>query len=156
MTEEFKTKERVSELVPHKGKMLLLDRVQNYSIESVSITTEIDISRDTFFYEEDLGGVPAWVAFEYMAQSISALSGIYGRSKGDKPKVGFIMSVSGFKTDVAAFKEGDKVVVTVHETIRMDSAVTFDGIASIDGKTVVTATLNTVEVDNAKEALGIN
>ena len=156
MTEEFKTKERVSELVPHKGKMLLLDRVQNYSIESVSITTEIDISRDTFFYEEDLGGVPAWVAFEYMAQSISALSGIYGRSKGDKPKVGFIMSVSGFKTDVASFKEGETVVVSVHETIRMDSAVTFDGTASVGGKTVVTATLNTVEVDNPKESLGIN
>lgn len=156
MTEEFKTKERVSELVPHKGKMLLLDRVQSYSIETVTITTEIDISRDSFFYEEELGGVPAWVAFEYMAQSISALSGIYGRSKGEKPKVGFIMSVSGFKTDVGVFKEGDKVVVTVHETIRMDSAITFDGIASVDGKTVVTATLNTVEVDNAKEALGIN
>lgn len=156
MTEEYKTRESVSELVPHKGKMLLLDRVQSYSVETVTITTEIDISRDSFFYEEELGGVPAWVAFEYMAQSISALSGIYGRSKGEKPKVGFIMSVSGFKSDIAAFKEGDKVVVTVHETIRMDSAVTFDGIASIDGKTVVTATLNTVEVDNAKETLGIN
>ena len=90
MNEEFKTKEATSELVPHKGKMLLLDRVQNYSLEDVNITTEIDISRNSLFYEDDLDGIPAWVAFEYMAQSISALSGIYGRTKGDKPKVGFI------------------------------------------------------------------
>lgn len=108
MTEEYKTRESVSELVPHKGKMLLLDRVQSYSIETVTITTEIDISRDSFFYEEELGGVPAWVAFEYMAQSISALSGIYGRSKGEKPKVGFIMSVSGLSPTSRPLKKATK------------------------------------------------
>ena len=46
MNEEFKTKEIVSELVPHKGKMFLLNRVQSYSLETISITTEIDITRD--------------------------------------------------------------------------------------------------------------
>jgi predicted hotdog family 3-hydroxylacyl-ACP dehydratase len=156
MNEEFKTKETTSELVPHKGKMLLLDRVQNYSLEDVNITTEIDISRNSLFYEDDLGGIPAWVAFEYMAQSISALSGIYGRTKGDKPKVGFIMSVSGFKADIPVFKDGETVVVTVHETVRMDKAVTFDGVAKVGDKIAVTATLNTVEVDDPKATLGMN
>jgi predicted hotdog family 3-hydroxylacyl-ACP dehydratase len=156
MNEEFKTKEATSELVPHKGKMLLLDRVQNYSLEDVNITTEIDISHNSLFYEDDLGGIPAWVAFEYMAQSISALSGIYGRTKGDKPKVGFIMSVSGFKADIPVFKDGETVVVTVHETVRMDKAVTFDGVAKVGDKIAVTATLNTVEVDDPKATLGMN
>ena len=156
MNEEFKTKEATSELVPHKGKMLLLDRVQNYSLEDVNITTEIDISRNSLFYEDDLGGIPAWVAFEYMAQSISALSGIYGRTKGDKPKVGFIMSVSGFKADIPVFKDDETVVVTVHETVRMDKAVTFDGVAKVGDKIAVTATLNTVEVDDPKATLGMN
>ncbi|SMG12000.1 thioester dehydrase [Fibrobacter sp. UWB13] len=156
MNEEFKTKEATSELVPHKGKMLLLDRVQNYSLEDVNITTEIDISRNSLFYEDDLGGIPAWVAFEYMAQSISALSGIYGRTKGDKPKVGFIMSVSGFKADIPVFKDGETVVVTVHETVRMDKAVTFDGVAKVGDKIAVIATLNTVEVDDPKATLGMN
>ena len=156
MNEEFKTKEATSELVPHKGKMLLLDRVQNYSLEDVNITTEIDISRNSLFYEDDLGGIPAWVAFEYMAQSISALSGIYGRTKGDKPKVGFIMSVSGFKADIPVFKDGETVVVTVRETVRMDKAVTFDGVAKVGDKIAVTATLNTVEVDDPKATLGMN
>lgn len=156
MIEEFKTKELVSELVPHKGKMFLLDRVQSYSIENVCITTEIDVTRNNLFYEDDLGGIPAWVAFEYMAQSISALSGIYGRTKGEKPKVGFIMSVSSFKADIPVFKEGETVIVSVHETVRMDKAVTFDGVAKIGDKIAVTATLNTVEVDNPKAALGMN
>lgn len=156
MNEEFKTKEIVSELVPHKGKMFLLNRVQCYSLETISITTEIDITREDLFYEEDLGGVPAWVAFEYMAQSISALSGIYGRSRGEKPKVGFIMSVNSFKANVPVFKVGETVVVTVRQTIRMDMAVTFDGTAKVGETLAVTATLNTVEVEDPKMALGLN
>ncbi len=156
MNEEFKTKEIVSELVPHKGKMFLLNRVQCYSLETISITTEIDITREDLFYEEDLGGVPAWVAFEYMAQSISALSGIYGRSRGEKPKVGFIMSVNSFKANLPVFKVGETVVVTVRQTIRMDMAVTFDGTAKVGETLAVTATLNTVEVENPKMALGLN
>ena len=156
MTEEFKTKELTCELVPHKGKMFLLNRVQSYSLESVCITTEIDITRDDLFYEEELGGVPAWVAFEYMAQSISALSGIYGRSGGEKPKVGFIMSVNSFKANIPVFKVGETVVVTVRQTIRMDMAVTFDGTAKVGETLAVTATLNTVEVADPKATLGLN
>ena len=45
MTEVFDTKDLVSELVPHKGKMLLLDRVRDYDLKENSITTEIDIAR---------------------------------------------------------------------------------------------------------------
>jgi predicted hotdog family 3-hydroxylacyl-ACP dehydratase len=136
--------------------MFLLNRVQSYSLEAISITTEIDITRDDLFYEDDLGGVPAWVAFEYMAQSISALSGIYGRSRGEKPKVGFIMSVNSFKANVPVFKVGETVVVTVRQTIRMDMAVTFDGTAKVGENLAVAATLNTVEVEDPKTALGLN
>ena len=153
MTEVFDTKELVSELVPHKGKMFLLDRVRDYDLQENSITTEIDISRDNLFYEEELGGVPVWVAFEYMAQSVSALSGLHGRAKGEKPKAGFIMSVTGFKADVSVFKSGESVVVNVLENIRMDKAVTFDGSATVNGTLAVTAKLNTVEVDDPKSSL---
>ena len=155
-TPEFPTRELVSELVPHKDKMLLLDRVNYHDLNEIVIETEVDIHKDCMFFKEDLQGVPSYVAFEYMAQSISALSGIYGRTKGDKPKVGFIMSVSGFKADIPVFKDGETVVVTVHETVRMDKAVTFDGVAKIGDKIAVTATLNTVEVDDPKAALGMN
>ena len=91
---EFKTRDEISALVPHKGKMLLLDRIKKFDLQEIFIDTEVDISEDCMFFNEELGGVPSYVAFEYMAQSISALSGIYGRSCGNSPKEGFIMSVS--------------------------------------------------------------
>jgi predicted hotdog family 3-hydroxylacyl-ACP dehydratase len=155
MKEVFDSKDLVSELVPHKGKMFLLDRIRDYDLQEISVTTEIDITRDNLFYEEELGGVPVWVAFEYMAQSVSALSGIYGRSKGEKPKTGFILSVNGFKADVPVFKQGETVVVNVQEKIRVDQAVTFDGVAMVGNKVVVTAKINTVEVDDSKNPLNL-
>ena len=153
MKEVFDSKDLVGELVPHKGKMLLLDRVRDYDLKENSITTEIDITRNNMFYEEELGGVPAWVAFEYMAQSVSALSGICGRTRGEKPKTGFIMSVNGFKADIPVFIQGETVVIIVQEKIRMDQAVTYDGVAIIGDNVAVTAKLNTVEVDKPKSSL---
>lgn len=151
----FKTKEAVEALVPHEGKMFLLSRVDSYSLESIEITTEIDITDKDLFFDEDLGGVPSWVAFEYMAQSISALSGIFGRTLNEDPKVGFIMSVTNFKTNRAVFKVGEVVRVKVRQTMRMDMAVTFDGSASVGDQELVTATLNTVEVPDPKKSLGL-
>ena len=148
MTEVFDTKESVCELVPHKGKMFLLDRVRDYDLKKHTITTEIDITHNNMFYEEDLGGVPVWVAFEFMAQSVSALSGIFERARGEKIKVGFIMSVSSFKAEVPVFKVGETVVVNVNELIRIDNMVTFEGCAMVNGTLAVTAKLNTIEVDN--------
>ena len=152
MIEVFDTKESVSELVPHKGKMFLLNRICDYDLEINLITTEIDITRDNLFYEEELGGVPAWVAFEYMAQSVSALSGLQGRTKGEKPKVGFIMSVSGFNAYVPVFKQGETVVINVLEKTRNDNAVTFEGSATVNGSLAVMAKLNTVEVEDSKNS----
>ena len=152
MTDVFDTKESVSELVPHKGKMFLLNRICDYDLEINLITTEIDITRDNLFYEDELGGVPAWVAFEYMAQSVSALSGLQGRTKSEKPKVGFVMSVSSFNAYVPVFKQGETVVINVLEKTRNDNAVTFEGSATVNGTLAVTAKLNTVEVEDSKNS----
>ena len=152
MTDVFDTKESVSELVPHRGKMFLLNRICDYDLEINSITIEIDITCDNLFYEKELGGVPAWVAFEYMAQSVSALSGLQGRTKSEKPKVGFIMSVSGFNAYVPVFKQGETVVINVLEKTRNDNAVTFEGSATVNGTLAVTAKLNTVEVEDSKNS----
>lgn len=152
---EILYKDEVEKLVPHAGKMFLLDRVRNYDLETITITTEVDIDENTMFYDEELGGVPSWIAFEYMAQSISALSGIYGHQKNESPKVGFIMSVSNFKADAPVFRKGDVVTIEVHQTMRMDMAVTFDGKVFVGNQQVVTSTLNTVEVPDPKAALGL-
>ena len=91
---EFKTRDEIATLVPHKGKMLLLDRIQGFDLQEITITTQVDISADCMFYSEELGGVPSYVAFEYMAQSISALSGKIGALKGVSVKTAYSSVIS--------------------------------------------------------------
>ena len=101
---DLSKKSDLEKLVPHKGKMFLLDRVKKYVLETITIETQVDIDESNLFYDENLGGVPVWISFEYMAQSISAMSGIFGHAHNEAPKVGFIMSVSSFNSHVPVFK----------------------------------------------------
>lgn len=152
---EYQTKESIMTVVPHSGKMSLLDRVVEYDFQNLNVTTEVDITPESMFFEKDINGIPVWVGFEYMAQSISALSGIYGKTKNENPKVGFIMSVNSFKGEIPFFPAGSVARMHVQQTMRMDKVVTFDGKIFQGDKLVATATLNTIEVDDPKSALGL-
>lgn len=153
--EEYKTKEAIMQLVPHSGKMSLLDRIVEYSFQDLTIVTEVDATPTSMFYDTNIEGIPVWIGFEYMAQSISALSGLYGKTKNEEPKLGFIMSVNSYKAEIPFFPKNSVVQMHVHQTMRMDKAVTFDGFITLGGETVATATLNTVEVDDPKKMLGL-
>lgn len=156
---DLNKKSDLEQLVPHKGKMFLLDRVKNCDLDTITIQTQVDINESCMFYDENLGGVPVWISFEYMAQSISLMSGIFGRSHNEPPKVGFIMSVSSFNSHVPVFKKGDVITLKVHQTIRMDAAVTFEGQAYIgdceNGILAADGVLNTVEVPDPQKSLGL-
>ena len=151
--EEYKTKESIMQIVPHSGKMSLLDRVIDYDFEKLEIHTEVDIVPGSMFFDKDLGGIPIWIGFEYMAQSISALSGLYGKTKGQEPKIGFIMSVNNFTANKPLFPENSIAKIFVKQTMRMDNVVTFDGNISLDGNIVATAVINTIEMDDPKAVL---
>jgi predicted hotdog family 3-hydroxylacyl-ACP dehydratase len=147
-------KEELQTLIPHNGKMLLLSRVLEYDIKH-SISAEYDITENCIFYDPAAGGVPSWVAFEFMAQSISALSGIRSREKGEKPKIGFILSVPVMRMEIPLFKTGSSVEVRMNETDCTDMNSTdmifcFDGEAFLEGKKVMEGKLMVVEVSDEK------
>ena len=93
--------------LPHKGKMFLLSRVTQHDVNNHTITSEYDITENCIFYEPEFDGVPSWVGFEFMAQCISALTGITNTIKGRKPLPGFILSVMEFKADVEQLKSAN-------------------------------------------------
>lgn len=152
---EFDTREKLSRLVPHRGKMLLLDRIVSADLEQVQIATEVDISDRCMFFAESFGGVPVWIAFEYMAQSVSALTGLFGLQTGTLPRMGFILSVTNFCADESVFLQGTTVRVEVRQTLRVDMTVTFEGKVLVGGKVIARATINACEVDDPKKVLGV-
>lgn len=147
-------KNELINLLPHKGRMFLLDRAVDVDFDEYSITTQVDVTEQSMFYDETLGGIPSYVTFEYMAQSISALSGIDNRRRGLPPKVGVILSVSDFKTAVPVLKAGTTVTVLDVQQDIVDKVFSFSCTAYIGDTLVSSGKLTVMEVDDLKE-LGI-
>ena len=92
------------ELLPHQGKVLLLDRVLEHDPEST--TTRVSIERQTWLKRED-GSVASWVALEYMAQCIAAHEGIRAYLSGSPPVPGSLAAVVGVRLYRSYFRAGE-------------------------------------------------
>ena len=140
--------EELLSVLPHRGRMLLLSRINGYSPEERSLEAEYHITENCLFFDPAAAGVPAWVGFELMAQAVSALSGITGRERGEKPKIGFILSISAVRIGLPFFKAGSTVKIKVKETDQMDLIYAFSGEIFLEDKKVVTGKLMVMDVDN--------
>jgi predicted hotdog family 3-hydroxylacyl-ACP dehydratase len=140
-------KEELQTIIPHRGKMFLLSRVNGYDLEKRNLNAEYHITEDCIFYDPNIGGVPSWVGFEFMAQAISALSGIRDREMGIKPRMGFILSIPSMQMEVPVFPLGSRVELHVQEKDNVDLIYTFDGAALLDGRKAMEGTLMVMEVN---------
>ena len=72
----------LEELLPHRPPMLLIDAVEEFDPEAKSLTARVTVAPGQIFFvagPDGAGGVPNWVAIEYMAQTCAALAGCWDR-----------------------------------------------------------------------------
>jgi predicted hotdog family 3-hydroxylacyl-ACP dehydratase len=135
-------------IIPHRGRMLLLSRVKEYNLKEKTIEAEYHITEDCLFYDSALAGVPAWAGFEFIAQAISAYSGIRNRENGIPQRMGFILSVSSMRIGIPFFNAGSAIRIKTRETERMDLVSTFEGELLLGGAKVMEGKLTVMEIDN--------
>lgn len=140
-------------MLPHKGKMFLLSRVTQHDGANHTITSEYDITPDCIFYEEEFDGVPTWAGFEFMAQGISALTGITNKEKGREPLPGFILSVMEFKTETGYLKNGTTIQMKIREDYREESQFLYRYVCELyahvnDETPAVTAKITVMETED--------
>lgn len=141
----------IESLIPHRGKMKLIDTILSVNPQERSLTSRVTVTAQDTFYDQLLGGVPAYVSFEYMAQSISALSAITDERKNPQP--GVILSVSNLLCQQNIFPSDTTVTVQVKENCVVGDLYTFDCTASIDERQVVSCTLMVMETSSLEELL---
>jgi len=142
--------EELQSLVPHKGRMFLLNKINSYDLKEGRLEAECDITEDCLFYDPASGGVPSWLSFEFSAQAISGLFGLRRREMGKKPKIGYIMSVSSLKTEVPFFRPGTTVQIKVKEINRIDTVYSFDSFVFLDGRKLYEGKLTVMDVEENK------
>ena len=142
-------KDELISLVPHRGKMYLLSRVNKYDLGVRCLEAEYDITESCLFYDPEAGGVPSWVSFELIAQSVSVLFGLQRRAMGKEPKIGFVMSVSSVKSELPVFKAGTTAEIKVKEINNIDMVYTFEGFVFIEGRKVFEGKLTAMDVEKS-------
>lgn len=74
-------------LMPHKGKMVLLDEIADY--DETGLIAYAHLADGHVFVQDAL--FPSWAAMELMAQAVAAWSGCIGHAKGEAVRLGFLL-----------------------------------------------------------------
>lgn len=104
----------VSELVPHEGPLRLIDEVLASDDEHI---VAVAIVRDDGPFHVAGRGVPGYLGFEYMAQTISAQDGLERRKIGQKPQLGFLLGSRRYAVATDWFQAGERLEVTARAVL---------------------------------------
>src|SRR5688572_19803224 len=114
----------IAAVLPHAGRMMLLDELLEHGPEHVICA--VDIRADSRFCD-GVNGVPAWVGLEYMAQAMCAYSGVEQVRAGLKPGIGLLLGSRRYEAQVEWFAPGTRLVIRADQVLRDDNdLVAFD------------------------------
>ena len=142
----------ITELIPHRGSMLLIDRIIRWGNAADGtppfLYAESDITTQHVFFDTELGGVPSFIGFEFMAQSAAALGRLLAPSDVP-PALGMIAGVSKLDSPLPLFPPCCTVRTEVTQDFSDGGTVLFSGaciVIAADGteQCAVQATLTAV------------
>ena len=110
---------------PHRDGMLLIDAM--LGAEQDKARSETIIKRDNIFFEPGRG-VPGYIGFELMAQTINAFDGWRRIERGQKPTIGFLLGCRRYACRLDYFAEGARLVTEVRSLLKNaeDEMVSFE------------------------------
>lgn len=134
----------IGELMPHDGPMRLLSRVLGHSPESTRC--ELAVAASALF-RDDAGGVPAWVALEWMAQCIAAHGGLVALAAGRKPPSGVLVGARSLALTETTFGCSDNLTVSARFLGASGALVSFACEVEEQGRVVVQGVLSVFVVE---------
>jgi predicted hotdog family 3-hydroxylacyl-ACP dehydratase len=127
----------IAALIPHSGRMVLLDRIIDF--DGYTLSAKLVVRNDGLLGDDKT--VPAWAGIEYMAQAVAAYAGIKSKQAGEPIKLGFLLGTRRYTSNVASFDVGTALTIQVKNIIQDENLGVFD--CKIHGKGIeISANLN--------------
>ena len=133
----------LSELLPHRPPMILIDEIVHY--DDASVVAGVTVREASLFREA--AGVPCHVGLEYMAQACGAHVGALARDRGEPARVGFLLGARQYRAHVAWFRLGERLLVSAKVIYHDQQMGAFDCRIEVDGRLVAEAQLNVYQPD---------
>jgi len=140
----------ISELVPHRPPMLLIDRLIADAAEFVHV--EATIKPGALFLAAQ--GMPAWVGIELMAQTVAAWAGLRSVRNKQPVKLGFLLGTRRYECTQSFFPIGARLEIEARqELVGENGLVVFACKLFLEGELVASAQLNAFQPPNVDEYL---
>lgn len=146
----------VTELLPHKDQMVLIDEVVSFSEEEKCITVSVNVTEDSTFYDAAVGGVPNLVAIEYMAQASAALAEMAQKIKDSSgpPRPGILLGTRKLNLAIEKFEVGKKYLVSAKDVFDDGTTASFEcDVKDESGEVVAVAALTAYRPEDFTEFL---
>lgn len=114
----------IEELVLHRPPMLLVQALIAWDKNSAEVIVD---TKDSYLFADAEGKIPAWVGIEYMAQTVSALSGMNALMNNEPLCLGFLLGTRRYQSTRENFSPSEILHVKVQELMRDENnLVLFD------------------------------
>ncbi|QGX40316.1 hotdog family protein [Permianibacter aggregans] len=98
----------IEDLIPHRGEMILIDALIDYTDNSVDVACT---PKAGGLFIDEQQQMPGWVGIELMAQAIASFAGVSARLRGEEPKVGFLLGTRAYTAHVDHFPVGQSFTI---------------------------------------------
>ncbi len=140
----------ISNLVPHRGPMLLIDRLLEDDADLVRV--EAIVKPDQLFLTPQ--GLPAWVGIELMAQTVASWAGLRALEKHEPVKLGFLLGTRRYECSRPYFPVGSRLEIEARQELVAESGLAvFACRLMLEGELLATAQLNAFQPPNVEEYL---
>jgi predicted hotdog family 3-hydroxylacyl-ACP dehydratase len=140
----------ITELVPHRASMLLVERVLAQDPERVRVETTV--RRGAVFAIDE--GWPSWVGVELMAQAVSTWGGLRARAAGEPVPLGFLLGTRRYRSSKPSFPFGTSLQIEARLELTAGNGMrVFACTIEAGGEVVATASLNVFQPSDVQAYL---
>ncbi len=144
--------DRVDQLLPHSGEMVLISDVTSWDNESASVVVNQD---GTAVFADSEGNVPAWVGVEYMAQAVAVFAGIQSRLNNRPIRLGFLLGAQKYTAYASCFAKDVRLDIRVSRVFFEEGGIALFACNIHAGKQLLAeAEIKAVQPDNVDELIG--
>ncbi len=143
----------VSDVLPHRGKMILLNSIESWDENHLEASV---LHRGNSLFSDPDGNVPSWAGIEYMAQAISALAGIHALQKGEPVQIGLLLGTRKYEAQVAYFQHGTKIAVKVEKVFVGENNLSAFACTIHSDRLLAKALVKAIQPDNIEDIIKNN
>jgi predicted hotdog family 3-hydroxylacyl-ACP dehydratase len=144
----MKTLRPVTDLIPHRDGMLLIDELVDDGFEVVK--AGVTVRPDHLFLQPE--GLPAWVGVELMAQTVAAWAGLRRLERGEQIQLGFLLGTRKYECEVPFFPIGARLIMSAQqELVSEQGLAVFICTIELDGRVIARASVNAFQPPNVQE-----